>query len=385
VEFLGIDELDTRERYRWQLYCQLCSLRPGVIPFPKLRKLRLYQDYEQADCDGSLLLFSSSLRELRIDFGSATFNRSLRVAEGYLLAAARQVPMLKHLSLHGDPPGTSYMCIAEYKYLRTLDLRHAQTVDAQVYRSLISAASAMTELIEFHLPNQGLNGIPEKCIPLCKGFRHLQVLGIQTRPNNITQFLDTLDSPGLRAVTCKGGNIQSRPSEWLECVQKLCLQHGASLRSVELRSRALNIWDSSAESGHHVLKDIIISLRALHRLEEVVLEFFMVDLSAEDSYTMVSSWPNLRRLKIKSKIDHHSRPADGASTYNCLISLTQLCSELVHLELFIQDDKLPNIAEWPRLSHRLRELKLDVPRRVREQLGPFLDRIFPEKYDRWAV
>src|SRR6266481_4548555 len=83
VEALGVDELDTRERYRWQLYCQVCSLRPGIIPFPNLRRLRLYQDYEQADHTASLLLFPLSLRELRIDFGSASFNRPLRIAEGY--------------------------------------------------------------------------------------------------------------------------------------------------------------------------------------------------------------------------------------------------------------------------------------------------------------
>jgi len=380
VEVLGVDELDARERYRWQLYCQVCSLRPGVIPFPNLRKLRLYQDFEQADRDRSLLLFPSSLCELRIDFGSITFNRSLRVAEGYMQSAALQVPMLKNLSLHGDPPATAYMCISQFEHLCILDLRHAQTIDAQAYQHLITSASTMTQLVELHLPNQGMNGITGNCIPMCKGFNRLQVLGIHSSPNNITQFLDTLDTPSLRVVICKGGNIQSKFSEWLECVRRICSNHGDSLRSVELRSRALNVWDSGFGGRQQMFKEIIMFLRALHRLEEVVLEFFMVDLPIEDLHAMAAAWPNLRRLKIKSKIVHRSRTTDSPSTYNCLITLAQLCPKLVHLELFIQDDKLPNITEWPRLSHRLRELKLDVPRLIKDQLEPFIDLIFPEKH-----
>ena len=384
VEALGVDELDTRERYRWQLYCQVCSLRPGIIPFPNLRRLRLYQDYEQADHTASLLLFPLSLRELRIDFGSASFNRPLRIAEGYLQAAARQVPRLEHLRLHGDPPATSYMCIAQFKHLHILDLRYSHTIDTQIYRDLILAASTMRELIEFHLPDQGMNGIRGSCIPPCKGFRPLRVLGIQASPNNIVQFLDTLDTPGLRAVICKGGNIQSTPFEWQECVQKLCRHHSASLQSVDLRSRAMNFWDPNIGNRQDIFKVITASLLDLHRLQDVTLEFFMVDLSTEDLYAMASAWPNLRHLEIRSKIDHYNRPVDGPSTYNCLLYLAQLCPELVHLELFFQDDKLPDITQWPMLSHGLRELKLDVPHRVRDQLAPFLDRIFPRKHDQWT-
>ena len=378
VHILGIDELDARERYVWQLYCQVCSLRPGVIPFPNLRKLRLYQDYEQADRDRSILLFPSSLRELRVDFGSSAFNHSLRIAEGYLLAAARQVPMLERLSLHGEPPPTSYMCIAEYKNLHTLDLRHSHTVDPQVYQHLISAVSTMTKLVEFHLPDQGLSGIQEDCIPSCKGFHRLRILGIQASPDNIIQFLNTIDAPRLRTVTCNGGNIQSTPSGWRECVRKLCLIHGASLRSVDLRSRALNVWAGGTGDWCHMFKDIIVPLLALHRLEEIALEFFMVDLSTKDLYDMVSAWPNLRHLKIKFKIGHLRC---DHSAYNSLISLARLCAELSHLELVFQDDKLPDIAEWPLLPHGLRELKLGVPYCIRDKLGPFLNRIFPERND----
>jgi hypothetical protein len=305
----------------------------------------------------------------------------LRIAEGYLQAAARQVPMLEHLSLHGDPPATSYMCITEYKHLHTLDLRHSQTMDPQVYRDLISATSTMTKLTEFHLPDQGLNWIKEDCIPSCKGFRHLQVLGIPTSPNNIIKFLDTLDTPSLRAVICKGGNIQSRASEWRECVQKLSMQNGTSLRSVELQSRALGVWKDSIRNRNHMFKDITMSLLTLHQLDDVALEFYMVALSTEDLYAMASAWPNLRRLKIRSKIHHYSRPLNRPSTYNCLIYFAQLCPKLVQLELSIPDDKLPDIAEWPLLSHGLRELKLDSPMHVKERLEPFLDRIFPEKHN----
>jgi hypothetical protein len=383
VEVLGVDELDTRERYLWQLYCQVCGLRPGVIPFPNLRKLRLYQDYEQADHAASLLLFPLSLRELRVDFGSAMFNRSLRVAEGYLQAAARQVPRLEHLRLHGDPPATSYMCITQYKHLHILDLRYSHTVDAQVYRDLISAVSTMRELVEFHLPDQGMNGIRGKCIPPCKGFQTLQVLGIQASPNNIIQFLGTLATSGLREVICKGGNIRSTPSEWQQCVQELCAHHGASLHSVDLRSRAVNVWDTNTGNRQDIFKDITAPLLRLRRLEDVTLEFFMLDLSAEDLYAMASAWPNLRHLKIRSKIDHYNRPADGPSTYNCLLSLAQLCPKLFHLELIFQDDKLPDIAQWPLLSHGLRELKLDIPLHMEAQLAPFLARIFPRKYEPW--
>jgi hypothetical protein len=382
VEVLGVDELDTRERYVWQLYCQVCSLRPGVIPFPNLRKLRLYQDYEQADHAASLLLFPPSLRSFRIDFGSATFNRSLRVAEGYLQAAAQQVPTLEHLSMHGDPPQTSYMCIVQHKHLRVLDLRHSHTVDAQVYRDLISTASTMNELVEFHLPDQGMNGI-SGCIPCCKGFRLLRVLGIHASPSNIFQLLDTLDTPCLRAVVCKGGNIQSTPFEWRMCVERLCIQHGLSLRSVELRSRGINVWDSNTGTRRQMFKDITTSLLQLHLLEDVALEFFMVDLSTEDLYAMASAWPCLRHLKIRSRISHHNRAPGDPPTYNCLIFLARLCPKLIHLELFFQDDELPDISEWPLLSHGLRELKLDVPRRIRDQLVPFLDRLFPHKYDQW--
>jgi hypothetical protein len=109
----------------------------------------------------------------------------------------------------------------------------------------------------------------------------------------------------------------------------------------------------------------------------------MLDLSAEDLYAMASAWPNLRHLKIRSKIDHYNRPADGPSTYNCLLSLAQLCPKLFHLELIFQDDKLPDIAQWPLLSHELRELKLDIPLHIVAQLAPFVARIFPRKYEPW--
>ena len=384
VEILGIDELDTRERYLWQLYCQVCNLRPGILPFPNLRKLRLYQDYEQADRAASLLLFPPSLRELRIDFGSSKFNGPLRIAEGYLQAAAQQVPRLGHLSLHGDPSATSYMCITLFERLHVLDLRHSRTVDAQVYRDLISAASTMRELVEFHLPDQRMNGIKEDCIPSCKGFQTLQVLGVHASPKNVVQFLDILDTPGLRAVICNGGNIQATFSGWRECVQKLCACHKTSLRSVELRSHGLNVWDINAGSVHHTFKDITMSLLKLHQLESVTLDLFMVILSPEDLDAMASAWPNLRYLRIKSKIGRYSHAVGGPSTYNCLVSLAQLCPNLVHLELFFRDDRLPDITEWPILSHRLENLILDVPLHIREQLAPFLGRIFPKKHVRWA-
>jgi len=383
VEDLGVDELDTRERYLWQLYCQLCSLRPGVIPFPNLRKLRLYQDYEQADHAASLLLFPPSLRSLRVDFGFVIFNSSLRVAEGYLQAAAQQVPMLEHLSMHGDPPGTSYMCLMQYKHLHTLDLRHSLTVDAQVYRDLVSAVSCMKDLVELHLPDQGMNGINGHCIPNCRGFLSLQVLGIHASPKTITQFLHTLDTLSLRAVICKGGNIPSTSFEWRECVRKLCVHHGASLRSVHLQSHAINVWDDSG-SRQRVFRDITASLLELHLLEDIMLEFLMADLPTEDLYAVAAAWPNLRRLKIISKIDYSNRASDDPSTYNCLILLAQLCPKLIHLELCFQDDKLPDIAECPLLSHGLRELKLDVPHRVKDRLIPFLDRIFPQKHLYWT-
>jgi len=146
----------------------------------------------------------------------------------------------------------------------------------------------------------------------------------------------------------------------------------------------MNFWDPNIGNRQDIFKVITASLLDLHRLQDVTLEFFMVDLSTEDLYAMASAWPNLRHLEIRSKIDHYNRPVDGPSTYNCLLYLAQLCPELVHLELFFQDDKLPDITQWPMLSHGLRELKLDVPHRVRDQLAPFLDRIFPRTHDQWT-
>ena len=127
-----------------------------------------------------------------------------------------------------------------------------------------------------------------------------------------------------------------------------------------------------------MFKDIIVPLLALHKLEEIALEFFMVDLLTKDLYDMASAWPNLRHLKIKFKISHLRC---DHSAYNSLISLARLCPELNHLELVFQDDKLPDIAEWPLLTHGLRELKLGVPYPIRYKLGLFLNRIFPERND----
>jgi hypothetical protein len=345
---------------QFPFYCQRLEDRPGVLSFPSLRELQLDARVEQP----AVFLLPRSLRRLRIIF-SFWQRINPRNDEQCLFAAVDQAHFLEELNIYGPVPLMPLARLPELKCLHTLDLRDAELPEGAMM--ILSFLPALTRLT---LPKSGWADAPST------GFHSLESLTLSGHASQIVQFLESMTTTNLRAITIQNSVLDMSPgsrTDWQQCFQTIKQRFEPSLRSFDVEGVA-------RDDGLSVMK-LFEPLMGLRQLEDFRLSA-MSSLSVQDVSAMTSAWPHLRRftLDIPPILADSTESTDNPQPYalHCLTLFARHCPELTALNMGIGDRDLPTLSKFPSLSHGLAELRLHTPY-VRDymHLARLLNRVFP--------
>lgn len=361
------------------LYCYIATVRPGIVPFPFLRKLQLFERIDTPP----IFLLPTSLRYLHINF-SYWHSKDLRCGEQYLVAAIDQVPNLEELKFYGSVPSSSLARCADLKCLLNLQLDSAELPPGSI--AILSSLPALTVL---ELPRYSrLDGD----IPPRMGFDQLESFTLSGHPSVIVKLLETITSPKLGRIAIHNSPLDMYPgtfTEWNACFECIRDRFGSFLRAFEIKAVAAVDRMSTTE--------LLQPLMDLYQLRHLVLSGLVQSISTEGLLGMAFAWPHLRYFAVhippirvspaldRSEVDaspsSFSRPSE--SILDVLVSFARLCPDLSALAigLAIDDDQFPPISQFPALSHNLRDLRLAIqtPSEVKDYmpLARLLDRLFP--------
>lgn len=345
-------------------FCQLERKRPGINFFPYLRQLALYQRIDPPP----VLILPQSLRRLEINFNYWT-TTGVHPCEQYLSAAIEQAPALEVLYFYGPMPLFILTRLSELCCLQSLELG-----DVDLPKGAMSILSSLPALKQLELPRTPLE---DDDITPTTGFNHLQSLTLSGRPSSIMALIDTVASSALRTISIRNSPLDTMPgsfTQWKECFEKIKERFGPTLRSVNVAAVARDDGVQPAE--------LLQPLMDLRELEE----FQLSDLtypSIQDISRMASSWPKLKRFVLDvppvQSHSHGNTDASRPSAIHCLTFFARHCPQLISLDLGIADEDLPDVEQFPSLSHNLQSLRLQAPVvRDYKHLARLLDTIFPE-------
>ncbi|KAI8982795.1 hypothetical protein BD414DRAFT_491151 [Trametes punicea] len=332
-----------------------------------------------------LTLVSASLRELHISETGQPQDSQVSLWSELFHELSLASPHLETLSLSGNIPASSILCVSELKQLKTLTIINlAQRGFSTGYLPILRSCAALSHLRDFGI-KLALGGVPYIAVPGAlehdevdpehdfAGFHSLRSLRVHGSLSLVSRFLAHVSSPELASLDA----LLPLPGRWEDfraCLDTLAARFAPSLRVVRLSGS----WtgDLASLARPMVVLGALLHLPHLEELAVISYTGVALPLVPADVDAMAKAWPRLRELKLLYQPVRSSLPIDA------LAAFAVHCPDLRTLWLASVDLRgaaLRELEACPATDHALEQIWLSgsVGSADMSYAARFIDRMFP--------